>query len=184
MGRFIWFLLSVFVAAPFAAAQTERWAIIRGWDIGYYDATQGCLAFTAFEDTNFFIGFDMNEEVPALDITVLDKRWTSIEPLARYPITLTFGDEQPWTLEMQGVEMDGLPGLSILIDASVDKSLEFIEEFQREMRMNWRYGEAELGEFTLKGSRRAFDEVLKCQRSFEARLTAEETVSSDAISTE
>lgn len=175
MARFLCVLLSLLFAAPIAVAQTERWAIIRGWDIAYYDATRGCLAFTAFEDTNFFIGFDMNEDVPALDITVLDQRWESIEPSERYPVTLKFGDEPPWTLEMQGVMMDGLPGLNILIDASIDQSLEFIEEFQREMRMRWSYGEAELGEFTLRGSRRAFDEVLKCQRSFDARVTEAET---------
>ncbi|MEX0340582.1 MAG: hypothetical protein AB3N11_16265 [Arenibacterium sp.] len=175
MARFLCIVLAAISVAPVANAQPERWAIIRGWDIGYYPATQGCLAFTAFEDTNFFIGFDMHEEVPALDITVLDSRWSSIEPMARYPVTLAFGDEPPWTLEMQGVMMDGLPGLNILIDASIDQSLEFIEEFQREMRMRWSYGDAELGEFTLRGSRRAFDEVLKCQRSFDARAQAQDT---------
>lgn len=171
--------LLVQAAIP-AQAGVERWAIMRGWDIGYYDATQGCLAFTTFQDTSFFIGFDMNEDVPALDITVLDPRWTSIEPQARYPVTLIFGDEPPWTLEMHGVFMDGLPGLNILIDASVDESAVFIEEFQREMRMQWRYGDAPLGEFTLRGSRRAFDEVLKCQRSFDARnATPKDLAASD-----
>lgn len=183
MARCLCIVLFAHLFAPSVIAQPERWAIVQGWDIGYYPATQGCLAFTAFDDTNFFIGFDMHADVPALDITVLDHRWSSIEPMGRYPVTLTFGNESPWTLEMQGVMMDGLPGLNILIDASIEQSLEFIEEFQREMRMRWSYGEAELGEFTLRGSRRAFEEVLKCQRSFDARAQARETVSASGPDT-
>ena len=34
--------------------------------------------------------------------------------------------------------------------------------------MTWTYGASELGKFTLKGSRRAFDEVLECQRAHQA----------------
>ena len=157
-----------------ALAEPERWAIVQGWDIGFYTSTQGCLAFASFDDTDFFIGFDTHEEVPALDITVLDERWESIKPDARYPITLSFGDEPPWTLDMQGVHMDGSPGLNILIDASVEQSATFIEEFQREMRMTWAYGEARLGQFTLRGSRRAFNEVLECQKSHQNQLAKSE----------
>ena len=159
-------LALVTLAQP-AHAEPQRWAVIGGWDVGFYPATQGCLAFAAFDDTAFFIGFDTRDAVEALDITVLDERWESIEPDARYPVTLAFGDEPPWTLEMRGVHMDGAPGLNILIDADMDKSATFIEEFQREMRMTWAYGDTRLGQFTLRGSRQAFNAVRDCQRSHE-----------------
>ena len=70
--------------------------------------------------------------------------------------------------------MDGAPGLNILIDTSIDKSATFIEEFQREMRMTWSYGDIRLGQYTLRGSRRAFEQVLACQREYgkTARLPA------------
>lgn len=145
-----------------------RWSVSDGWDIAYYPSTRGCLAFASFDGTAFFIGFDMHADVPALDITVLDDRWESIVPQKAYPVTLAFGDEQPWTLDMTGVFMDGAPGLNILIDTSVDKSAVFIEEFQRELRMTWSYGDFRLGQFTLRGSRRAFQQVLACQREYDA----------------
>ena len=156
-----------------ASPGPERWAIIDGWDIGFYPASQGCLAFASFDDTDFFIGYDTREDVPALDITVLDARWESIEADERYPVTLAFGNEPPWTLEMKGVHMDGAPGLHILIDASMEKSGTFIDEFQREMAMTWSYGDVQLGEFTLRGSRRAFEEVRACQNARSALAPVE-----------
>lgn len=153
-----------------ARSGPEHWVAIGSWDISYYPETRGCLAYSAFDGTGFFIGFDTFEEVPALDITVLDPRWESIQPQNLYPVTLVFGDEAPWLLEMQGVRMDGLPGLHILIDASIEKSAELVEEFQRELRMTWSYAGENLGQFTLLGSRRAFSEVLACQ---EARGTGQ-----------
>ncbi|WP_109463789.1 hypothetical protein [Albibacillus kandeliae] len=152
------------LAVPSVAAP-ERWSVIGNWDISYYSATEGCLAYARFDHTDFFIGFDTREEKPALDLTVLDDRWESIEPDVTYPVTLMFGDEEPWTLDMRGVHMDDSPGLNILIDASMNKAETFIEEFQREMRMSWSYGDTKLGVFTLKGSRSAFQAVLDCQNA-------------------
>ena len=155
--------LVLLIAFPLPArAAPERWAIVGVWDIGYYPATGGCLAFAAFDDTAFFIGFDTRDGVEAIDITVLDERWASIEPGTTYPVTVTFGNEPPWTLDMRGVFMDGAPGLNILVDASRPKSAELIAEFRRETRMTWAYGDTRLGRFTLKGSRRAFDAVRAC----------------------
>lgn len=163
--------LALLTAVP-VKAEPARWSVSDGWDIAYYPSTRGCLAFSSFDGTAFFIGFDMHADVPALDITVLDDRWDSIVPQKAYPVTLAFGDEQPWTLDMTGVFMDGAPGLNILIDTSVDKSAVFIEEFQREMRMTWSYGDIRLGQFTLRGSRRAFEQVIACQREYDARARA------------
>ena len=159
----------VLISFP-AMADPIRWALIDDWDVGFYPATRGCLAFARFDDTDFFIGFDTYEEVPALDITVLDGRWESIEQNSRYPISLVFGDQPPWTLDMLGVYMDGTPGLNILIDASMDRSDTFIDEFQREAGMTWSYGDTELGKFTLRGSRRAFEEVRACQEAHQEEI--------------
>lgn len=159
--------------SPAAAATPERWSYIDGWDVAYYPTSQGCLAFAAFEGTGFFIGFDTRGPIPALDITMLDEGWESIETGSNYAVTLSLGEQPPWTLDMTGVFMDGAPGLNILVDASTEKAADFIEEFQRELRMTWSYGDEELGRFTLQGSRRAFDEVLACQNAHEAALSAQ-----------
>lgn len=173
MARYLPFALALALLpapSPTDAATPERWAYTDGWDVGYYPTTRGCLAFATFDGTGFFIGFDTRGRIPALDITMLDETWASIEPGTRYPVTLALGDEPPWILDMTGVFMDGAPGLNILVDASTDKAATFIEEFQRELRMTWSYGDAQLGHFTLRGSRRAFDEVLACQNAYDAQL--------------
>lgn len=157
-----------------ATAETIDWKTVGGWDISFYPSSEGCQAFALFEeDTAFFIGFDNTGGVLALDVTLLDERWTSIEDNKEYSVTLHFGNETPWTLEMDGVQMDGFPGLNIMIDASSDEADLFIDEFQRETRMEWYFGNNRLGRYTLRGSRRAFDEVIACQRSYFDALSSQ-----------
>lgn len=150
-----------------ADADTIDWKKISGWDISFYPGSAGCQAFAQFEaGTAFFIGFDNNSDVLALDVTLLDNHWTSIEDGKDYPIEVQFGNESPWTMNMNGVVMDGYPGLNIMIDAASDEASLFVDEFQRKTSMEWRYGTVTLGRYTLRGSRRAFDEVIACQRSY------------------
>jgi hypothetical protein len=165
-----------------AVAQTIDWKTIGGWDISFYPNSEGCQAFALFEeDTAFFIGFDNTDNILALDVTLLDQRWESIQDGKDYSVTLNFGDETPWTLEMGGIQTDGYPGLNIMIDASSDEADLFIDEFQRETRMVWSFQGSELGRYTLRGSRRAFDEVIACQRSYLDALGASQ--SSDPFAT-
>lgn len=162
-------LTAGFIAAGMVGAKAETidWKTVAGWDISFYPGSEGCQAFALFEeDTAFFIGFDNSGEQLLLDVTLLDKRWSSIEDSKEYSVTLHFGNETPWTLEMDGVQLDGFPGLNIMIDASSDEADLFINEFQRETRMEWAFGSNLLGRYTLRGSRRAFDEVIACQRSY------------------
>ena len=150
-----------------ATADTIDWKTVGGWDISFYPSSEGCQAFALFEeDTAFFIGFDNSGDDLLLDVTLLDERWTSIQDGKEYSVTLHFGNETPWTLEMDGVQTDGYPGLNILIDAGSDEADLFVDEFQRETRMEWYFGNNLLGRYTLRGSRRAFDEVIACQRSY------------------
>ena len=162
-------LAALAMTATAAAADTISWKTVGGWDISFYPNSAGCQAFAEFEEgTLFFIGFDNDNArgVLALDVTMMDRRWGSIENGKEYPIKLTFGDESPWTLNMDGIVVEGFPGLNIMIDASSDEARLFIDEFQRETRMAWAYGTASLGRYTLRGSRRAFDQVFACQRSY------------------
>ena len=110
--------LAASLALP-VQAEPQRWAVLGEWDVGWYPDLRGCLAFTQFETTAFFIGFDTAGPTRALDITVLDDRWTSIQPEQVYPVTLNFGRKDPWVLDMHGVHMDGAPGLHILVDADL-----------------------------------------------------------------
>lgn len=165
---------ALFPAAVFA--DTIDWKVVGGWDISFYPSSEGCQALAVFEeDTAFFIGFDATENELSLDVTLLDPRWASIEDGRAYEIEVAFGDETPWTLEMDGIRTDDYPGLNILIDAGTEEAGLFIDEFQRETSMRWHYSGTELGRFTLSGSRRAFEEVIACQRSYmDARSSTED----------
>jgi len=150
-----------------AVAETIDWKTVGGWDISFYPSSEGCQAFALFEeDTAFFIGFDNSGDSLLLDVTLLDERWSSIQDGQEYSVSLHFGNESPWTLEMDGVQMDDFPGLNIMIDAGSDEADLFVDEFQSETKMEWYFGNSLLGRYTLRGSRRAFNEVIACQRSY------------------
>ncbi|WP_181893089.1 hypothetical protein [Falsiruegeria mediterranea] len=150
-----------------ALAEPIDWKTVRGWDISFYPASEGCQAFALFEeDTAFFIGFDNTENELSLDVTLLDQKWRSIEAGKEYKIEVKFGDESPWTMDMDGLKTDDFPGLGIMIDAGSDQAELFIDEFQRENSMKWSFKSTVLGHYTLRGSRAAFNEVIACQRSY------------------
>lgn len=154
------------VASP-VAADTIDWKTVGGWDISFYPASEGCQAFALFEeDTAFFIGFDNTGGELSLDITLLDERWRSIEDGTEYSITARFGNESPWTLAMDGIRVDNFPGLNMMIDANSDHADLFIDEFQRKSSMTWSFDGSTLGSYTLRGSRKAFNEVVACQKSY------------------
>lgn len=155
-----------------AMADTILWKSVGGWDVSFYPGTQGCQAFAVFEeDTAFFIGFDGTGDRLSLDVTLLDQRWSSLKPGEDYNISVRFGAASPWTMAMRGLMIDGFPGLHILIDADTDQAALFAEEFRRMTRMEWSYEGNLLGRFTLRGSNRAFQEVMSCQRSYQAART-------------
>ncbi len=156
-------------------ADTVHWKTVSGWDVSFYPGAEGCQAFAIFEqDTAFFIGFDTTDNQLSLDLTLLDQRWSSLEAGQNYDVSVQFGRESPWTVSMTGLSIDGYPGLHILIDAGSDKAALFVEEFQRKTFMEWTYQGSLLGRFTLKGSRRAFEEVVSCQKSYNAAKSSQD----------
>ncbi|KUJ76922.1 hypothetical protein AVO45_10555 [Ruegeria marisrubri] len=159
--------LAVAAMAGAASADPVDWKSVGGWDVSFYPNSEGCQAFALFEeDTAFFIGFDSTFNELSLEVTLMDERWGSIEAGKEYQIGVKFGDETPWSLGMEGLQTDGFPGLRLMIDAGTDEADLFVKEFQRETSMTWNYGDAVLGRYTLRGSRRAFDEVVNCQLSY------------------
>lgn len=148
-----------------ASAEVILWKKIAGWDISFYSGNSGCLAFTEYErGTGFFIGFNEVDGDYFIDVTLMDKAWASLEAGKSYKIKAYFGDETPWDLEMTGQDYNGTPGLSG--NFAIDDAKLLVEEFQRELSMEWYYSGASLGRYTLRGSRVAFQEVLNCQRSY------------------
>lgn len=149
------------------SADTIDWKTVGSWDISYYPNSAGCQAFAVFDgQTAFFIGFDANNDDLTLDVTILDERWSSIKDGDDYSISVKFGRRSPWTLGMSGTVIDNYYGLNMKIDIGTDEAERFVGEFQRENAMEWSFNGNRLGHYTLRGSRRAFDETVTCQRAY------------------
>ncbi len=163
-------LLAAILIASAAPADTIDWAVADGWDISFYPGSAGCQAFALLqENTAFFIGYDTTGGQVALDITMLNKTWTEIDEGIEYEVRLRFGEQPSWTLAMDGIHLNGLPGLNILIDTQSAGAKQFINEFRNERMMQWALPARSLGRFSLDGSRNAFREIGACQEHFETK---------------
>lgn len=175
----LWYGRAMAVAGLVATSPTVTradpvdWKTVGDWDVSYYPQSAGCQAYGLFEQgAAIFLGYDNNDGVLTLDITALDAQWTVIKDNTKHAVTLRFGDEAPWVLEMAGVMLDGFPGLNIMIDASSEEAALLVNQFQQEASMDWSIGETQLGRYTLRGSQRAFEEVMACQKSYGMTQTA------------
>lgn len=151
-----------------AMAESSLWKSVGPWDVRFYPDDRGCSAVTQYEGgTAFFIGFSEHENGIGFEVIIFNENWKSIEDGKDYDIEVKFGNESPWDLNMTGIEdSDGIPGLKFWNSEDSDNVARFVDEFQRKLSMEWRYQGTSLGRFALRGSRAAFDEVLKCQNSF------------------
>jgi len=165
--------VSIAVMLPAQAkAEVTLWKEVGTWDIDFYSELPACLASVEYEGgTLFMIGFIKRDNNILLDITLMDNAWESIEDGKEYSIKVYFGDETPWTLEMDGRDYNGYPGLTFAFDASTDQSGRFAQEFMRETGMKWYYNNVMLGNYTLRGSRQALDEAVACLKSFNEALS-------------
>lgn len=140
------------------------WQTVGGWDVSYYPAAKGCQAFALFEDeTAFFIGIDDTDGRRSLNVTLVDKDWTQIDDGVEYNVQVKFGPNPTWSLAMDGQIANGYPALSIHIDIQSHEAELFVREFRKESEMTWMIDGSDLARLTLKGSHKAYDEVMACQ---------------------
>jgi hypothetical protein len=159
------------VFLSFAPLQVEAdvvpWKVVSDWDISFYDSANGCLAFADYEGgMSFFIGLTNLDSELVFEITLLSEAWKSIESGKEYSVSAQFGNESPWTLEMRGVETETLFGLTLNLAANSEEAGQIVEEFMREVSMDWKYDGKTLAYTTLRGSRVAFDEAVACAKSY------------------
>lgn len=161
-------MLTALLASPLpATAEVVTWKTVAGWDVSFYPSMNGCLAFASFEGGfDFFVGLtNLGGEV-YLDLSIFNPEWQAIEEGKEYSVNVVFGDETPWTLEMAAVRSETLSGLTFSAVADTDSSGLLVEEFSREISMDWQFEGRDLAYVTLSGSRAAFDEVLTCAQSY------------------
>lgn len=162
--RSIFFALALLLAPAFALAQpTQHYRSVGWWDIVYFPNAEGCAALAEFENgVVFLIGLDTSSGNLALEVGILNTAWTSIQPGIDYEVIVTFGNKGPWYLTMTGAQSDELFGLNAVWDAESDSAGRFVDEFMASLNMRWVYAGTELGDFSLKDSRNAFNTALAC----------------------
>lgn len=167
-GRSSFLALALLLIGPDGAyADVSKWKTVGTWDVSFYDKVPGCLASASYDGgISFFIGFELLDNKNLLRVSLANESWTSLENGKEYPIKVYFGDETPWNLEMGAELANGLPILNFWFNASSEQSNLFLEEFQRELNMEWFFSGVSLGNLSLRGSKLAIDATLECQKSF------------------
>lgn len=149
-------------------AEYSTWKTVGGWDISLYPSSGGCQAYAQYNDgVSFFIGLSRDDDTLNFEMTLMNDKWKSIENNKEYEVVVTLGNETPWTLEMTGVKFESTWGMSFVTPASSEKAGRFVEEFMREVGMEWTYNGKRLGYLSLRDSRAAFEEAVACTKSFQ-----------------
>ena len=164
-ARFTFILIPALIAKP-ALSEITHWKTIGGWDVSFYLDNHGCSAQATYEGgTSFFIGLSEANELH-LEVVVLNSDWKSLETGKEYDVSVKFGNEVGWNLEMNGAFFEGIGSLKLTTPANSEKAVNFVEEFMRETKMEWTYENSSLGVFKLNGSSKAFQEVVSCTKSY------------------
>ena len=162
------FVVSLILSSTQLAAETSRWKTVGGWDVDFYPNSKGCLAYTVYTDgVAFFIGLTKSSDTLYFEMTLMNDKWKSIEDKKQYEVVVTLGNESPWTLEMTGVEFEDTWGMTFSTPASSEKAGQFVNEFMREVNMEWTYNGQQLGFLSLSNSRAAFEEAVTCTKSYQ-----------------
>lgn len=160
--------LAIAIAPRGAQAETTLWKQVGSWDVSFYPESEGCSAYVSFNGgVEFFIGLDGRNNTIDLEILIFHPSWRSIEKGKQYSVTVAFGDESPWTLEMLGRQSGSeIFGLGIYLPAGSEEAGNLVDEFMREVDMDWSYNNVSLGKLALRGSRAAFETMIECTTSY------------------
>jgi len=102
-----------------------------------------------------------------MDILLFSQKWRSIQAGASYKVGMDFNRGTNWTVDFEGVDFDGSgKGLLNYDDAYSEDSGIFAEDFMRSESLYISFEGKRVANLNLSGSRAAFEEMVKCQRSF------------------
>jgi hypothetical protein len=151
------------------AGETEIYGDVGGWAIASDPSLgYGCFILATYEeDTVLRFGFDPTEG--ELYMIIGDGKWKSIEYEKSYSIEVQFGDESPWSVEATGFSFDAPKDdtflyFSIPLDDETGGS--FVKEFMHESNVVIDYKGKQIANLVLTDSRRATEELFKCQQKY------------------
>lgn len=159
----------LFAATPASAAETVLWKEVSGWSV-LLDKTMGnaCYVTTGYEDgTVLRLGFDFQGPKGALYFGLGNVNWKALEPGKDYPVKIQFDNQPVWDATASGVRVGEMNFLHISTSQS-----NFADEFARKLSVRAYFNGRQIAALRLKGSSRAIDEMLECQKTVNELTTS------------
>ena len=153
-------MMAAFVGSTAMAEDGVFWKKVGDWEISI-DTTidDGCYAVAVWNGgTVLRIGLNPQED--NFYMLIGNDKWASLQHDQPYDIEIQFGSRAPWEVSATGLQFN--PGETVYLHAQSTKT-EFIREFQKALNMKVSYQGSEIDNLKLTGSRRAWDEVVRCQ---------------------
>lgn len=169
---------AVFLAGfvPAQAQDNDFWGAVGDWDISV-DPTidNGCYAIASWTGgTTLRIG--RNPQRDNFYFLIGNDEWSSLRADGEYEIQIQFGNRPVWDVSANGFQFN--PGETVYLEAQSTK-MEFIREFQAALNMKISYNGSQIDNLKLTGSRRAWDEVERCQNAQNNRPPSNDPFSND-----
>lgn len=148
--------------APAAAQDNDFWGAVGDWDISV-DPTidNGCYALASWNGGTI-LRIGRNPQANNFYFLIGNDDWTSLNPEGEYEIQIQFGNRPIWDVSANGFQFN--PGETVYLHAQSSK-MDFVREFQAALNMRISYNGSEIDNLKLTGSRRAWDEVERCQNA-------------------
>jgi len=181
--RFFGIFFSTFLMA--SNAYGEEAAVwnpdVRGWEIRVDQSIgNGCFMFTTYEGGTV-LRMQFNPEVGNVQFIIGNQRWRSLEAEKIYPMTVQFGNLEPWSGNGTGFWWgEDLPALVLNVSFENDAADLFIEEFMRMTGVTVAYDDREIAKLSLRGTYAAMQEVMACQSAMLENRSTTDPFSSGA----
>jgi hypothetical protein len=150
----------VCIAIPASATEAIHWKKVGYWDV-LMDQTMGnaCYATTSYEGGSVLrVGFNFSGPENTMYFALGNENWKSIEAGKDYEINIVFDSQAPWKATALGVDFAEAKWLYVN-----GLKTDFATDFSRKHGLTAYFQGREVARLTLKGSSKAFDEMIACQ---------------------
>jgi len=154
------------LSLPVSAQDSVLWKNVGDWEVSI-DPTigNGCYAVASWNGgTVLRIG--LNPQDDNFYVLIGNDSWTSLKPEESYDLQIQFDRRNAWDVSANGLQFN--PGETVYLHATSSK-FDFIREFMRGSKMKISYNGKKIDTLKLRGSSRAFKEVMNCQNQVDAR---------------
>ncbi len=149
-----------------AAQDHIPWKTLANWQISVDTTIQnGCYAVTGW-DSGTALRIGLNPAKDSFYLLVGNKTWTQFAPNTPYDIRIKFDSKAAWDITATRLKVYANDATYLHAEGS---SYAFLEEFMVQREMKITHNNAPLDRLPLRGSARALQEVIACQKEVDAK---------------